>query len=268
LHYFASRHGFHAPGSDKDEREGLLTWPEGNARLTERLAEPLRQQLHTGMVALRVSEQKHAVEVDAWNVSARRIERWSAARVVLATPLFVAARLLELPPAALTDAAARLRYAPWLVANVQIDDALDDHPGAALSWDNVFYQGKSLGYVDAMHQGTMPYPGATVLSSYWSWGTQPARRQALLADSWAGTAQRVVHELSSTHPDLPAKVRRVDLMRYGHAMSVPVPGVRSSAALHALASASGRIRFAHGDLSAYSVFEEAYFHGLRAARNL
>jgi len=114
----------------------------------------------------------------------------------------------------------------------------------------------------------VPYPGATVLSSYWSWGTQPARRQALLADSWAGTAQRVVHELSSTHPDLPAKVRRVDLMRYGHAMSVPVPGVRSSAALHALASASGRIRFAHGDLSAYSVFEEAYFHGLRAARNL
>jgi hypothetical protein len=55
-------------------------------------------------------------------------------------------------------------------------------------------------------------------------------------------------------------------MRYGHAMSIPVPGVRSSAALHALAEPRGRVSFAHSDLSGYSVFEEALFHGVRAAR--
>ena len=63
-----------------------------------------------------------------------------------------------------------------------------------------------------------------------------------------------------------AKVKQVDLMRYGHAMSVPVPGVRSSAALGALASATGRVHFAHSDLAGYSIFEEAVFHGVRAAR--
>ena len=31
LHYFASRHGFHAPGEAvAEDREGVLTWPEGN----------------------------------------------------------------------------------------------------------------------------------------------------------------------------------------------------------------------------------------------
>jgi hypothetical protein len=54
-------------------------------------------------------------------------------------------------------------------------------------------------------------------------------------------------------------------MRYGHAMSVPVPGLRSSAALHALAEPQPRVHFAHTDLSAYSVFEEAVYHGVRAA---
>jgi len=61
-------------------------------------------------------------------------------------------------------------------------------------------------------------------------------------------------------------VRRVDLMRYGHAMSIPRPGVRSSAALKALAAPQRRVHFAHADLSAYSVFEEAFFHGMRAGR--
>ena len=38
-----------------------------------------------------------------------------------------------------------------------------------------------------------------------------------------------------------------------------------SGALHEV-DAGGRVAFAHADLSGYSVFEEAYFHGLRAAR--
>ena len=54
-------------------------------------------------------------------------------------------------------------------------------------------------------------------------------------------------------------------MRYGHAMSIPVPGLRGSAALQALAAPQRRVHYAHTDLSAYSVFEEAMYHGVRAA---
>jgi hypothetical protein len=70
---------------------------------------------------------------------------------------------------------------------------------------------------------------------------------------------------------LPAKLERIDLMRYGHAMSVPVPGVRASVAtgaLAALARPQDRLHFAHADLSGYSVFEEAFTRGTLAGKQV
>jgi len=275
LHYFASRHGFHAPGSDDgpagDDADGVLTWPEGNGWLAERLAAPLGERLLPGRVALRIREGRAEVEVDVWNAATGGAERWTAPRVVVATPLFVAARLLETPPPALLEAAGAMRYAPWLVANLQLDAALDDRPGAPPSWDNVPYGSAGLGYVDAMHQSTRSFPGPTVLTAYWALGGNSAaelagQRARLLNEDWRLWADRIVADLAAMHPDLPAKLRRVELMRYGHAMSIPAPGVRSSAALQALAVPQKRIQFAHADLSSYSVFEEALFHGTRAGR--
>ena len=274
LHYFASRHGFHAPGDGSDERDGVLTWPEGNAWLSRQLEKPLAERIHSGSVVLRVDEDRHEVRVDLWNERTQQIERWSAAQVVLATPLFVSARLLAQPGDALKQVVSTLRHAPWLVGNLQLRDALDDRPGAAPSWDNVQYEtgpaGAMLGYVDAMHQSTRPYPGPTVLTSYWALGGDDAaqlhaHRTRLLADPWQAWAHRIVDDLARAHPDLPEKLERIDLMRYGHAMSVPLPGLRGSAALRALALPQRRVHFAHSDLSAYSVFEEAMYHGARAA---
>jgi len=61
------------------------------------------------------------------------------------------------------------------------------------------------------------------------------------------------------------KVRHIDLVRHGHAMRIPVPGARADPALAALREARGRVLFAHADLAAYSVFEEAYTIGVQAA---
>jgi hypothetical protein len=110
-----------------------------------------------------------------------------------------------------------------------------------------------------------------VLTAYFAYGSADAealrgQRRRLLAEDWRTCASRVVAELATAHPDLAAKLQRIDLMRYGHAMSIPAPGVRSSAALAALAAPQRRVHFAHADLSSYSVFEEAFFHGTRAGR--
>jgi monoamine oxidase len=278
IHYFASRHGFHAPGLETAEREGLLTWPEGNAWLTRRLAAPLQERLHSGQVVLRIANVKHGVEVDAFNTATQTVERWQARRAIVALPIFVAARVVQDAPDFLRQAAAGTVYAPWLVANIHIKAPLFDRPGPAPSWDNVLYGTQGLGYVDAMHQSLQPVPGATVLTHYRALGGS-AGRQLLLEKPWTAWRDEILAELSVAHPDLPLKTTCIDLTRYGHAMAVPVPGNPGQKGLWAsqnvrgqLSNAEqklpihGRLSFAHSDWAGYSVFEEAFTLGHQAGR--
>jgi monoamine oxidase len=263
VHYFASRHGFHVPGDEKADRDGVFTWPEGNAWLVQRLAAPLLERLHSGRTVLRVTEQRHGVQVLAWDEKAAHVEAWTAEQVVLAVPLFIAARVLESPPQPLRDAAALLSYAPWLVANLHLAQPLLERTGAPPSWDNLIYGSSGLGYVDAMHQSLSPVPGATVLTAY---RAVPVReRPALLAADPAPWAERVLQDLATAHPDIRRRVQQIDLMRWGHAMALPLPGVHGHPALQALRQMRGRVRFAHGDLAGYSVFEEAFTAGCEVA---
>ena len=262
LHYFASRHGFHAPGDGEGDRDPVFTWPEGNAWLTDRLAAPLHGRIHTQRVVHRVQEQRHGVEVSAWNGSAA--ETWLAGTVVLAVPLFVAARLLVDAPQALRQAVLRTVHAPWLVANLQLDKPLVDRPGVAPAWDNVAYGTRGLGYVDAMHQSLNPVPGATVLTAYAN--VPVAERARLLGEPWQSWAGSLLADLASVHPDLPLRLQRIDLMRYGHAMAVPVPGLHDDPSRASLRGGKGRVRFAHADLAGYSVFEEAFIAGHEAGQ--
>ncbi len=292
LHYFASRHGFRAPqageggesagsigGSDfADRDQGVLTWPEGNAWLTQRLAAPLGERLHTGQLITRIETTRHGVEVDAFNTTTQTTERWLAERCIVALPLVIAARVVRSPPQALLQAASQLRYASWLVANVHLSAPLQDRLGAPPSWDNVIYpsaagQVTGLGYVDARHQSLNPLPGPTVLTHYRAFGIDPAQRQALFDLPWTHWRDTVLAELSVPHPDMANLATRIDVVRYGHAMAVPLPGVRSSAALATLTAIGKsatksvvpqRLHFAHSDLSGYSIFEEAFTHGHRA----
>lgn len=269
LHYFASRHGFHAPGDEEAGHEPVLTWPEGNAWLATRLAAPLGDRLHTGRTVLRVDETRHAVEVLAWDERQQRMEAWQASHVVLATPLFVAARLLSRAPAALAEVLRLQQHAPWLVAQLQLPAPLIERRGEApRAWDNVRFRGdpRALGYIDAMHQSLRPHAGPTVLTVYWTLPVQ--QRAALLSQPWSDWTAAVLADLAPVHPELRARVHRIELMRWGHGMSIPRPGLRGSAALRALGAASGRVRFAHADLSGYSVFEEACTWGTRVAGGL
>jgi phytoene dehydrogenase-like protein len=259
LHYFASRHGFHAPGDEAGEREPVLTWPEGNGWLSQRLATPLQDRLHTGCTVLRLNEARHGVELLAWNEAAGTAERWQARAAVLATPLFVARQLLGQVP-------LPQRHAPWLTANLLLREPLLARPGTPPAWDNVRHGSTALGYVDARHQSLDPTPAPPLLTAYLA--LPESRRGELLDKPWQAWAAEVMQELALTHPDLPAKVARADLCRFGHAMSIPTPGLRSSAALAALNEARGRVVFAHADLAGYSVFEEAYTAGVLAAGRL
>jgi monoamine oxidase len=262
LHYFASRHGFQAPG-EEGERDAVLTWPEGNAWLARRLAAPLGERLRTGRVVLRVAESRHGVEVDALDLASGALERWQAAHVVLALPAAVAARLLAAAPGPLRAAGAATRSAPWVVVNLQLEAPLADRPGAAPAWDNVLQDGLGLGYVDATHQRLDPRPGPTVLTWYHAPGE--AARGELLHRPWSHWRDLALADLAPAHPDLPRRLQRVAVARYGHAMAIPVPGAR--ARLAGLPLRGPRVSLAHADWAGYSVFEEAFTLGHRAGEH-
>ena len=294
LHYFASRHGFHVPGQTGDdaaERDGVLTWPDGNAWLTRHLAKPLGSRVHPARVVVRIANTRSGVEVDTLDTSSQTVERWLARRAVVALPLFVAARVVQDAPDFLRQAAQATVYAPWLVTNLQLAEPLADRPGAAPAWDNVLYGTASLGYVDAMHQSLRPVPGPTVLTHYRALGQGAggglaglaAVRQQLLDRPWTAWGDEILAELSAAHPDIAAKTRHMALTRYGHAMAIPVPRDLSQIGLQRLWNVRKQLSkaehypqrpvprwehlsFAHSDWAGYSVFEEAFALGHAAGQ--
>lgn len=294
LHYFASRHGFPAPGEAEDDAEPVFTWPEGNAWLTERLARPLGDRILSGEAVTRLEPGLHAVRIHAAPGAGGAARVWEARQAIVCTPVFIAQRLLagaSDAAAPLAAAARHLRHAPWLVSQLHLREPLLERVDTALAWDNVplapgataesaagtLAQGlrlpPGLGWVNAAHQSLQPVAqGPMVLTHYWALGSADpavtaARRAALRDAPWTDWAHAVLAELHAAHPDVNRQVDRIELHRRGHAMATPTPGTRSHPALAALARpAFGRLHFAHADLSGYSVFEEAYTHGLRAGQ--
>jgi hypothetical protein len=262
LHYFASRHGFAAPGDEGSDRDPVLTWPDGNAPLMQALRRPFADRVLTGRAVFRIDEGLQ--DVSAWAFAGAQIERWTAPHVIVATPLFIGAHILSAPPPALVAAAKAQRHAPWMVANLRLDDLPVDRLGAPLSWDNVIHGSPSLGYVDAQQQSLARVVGERLLTAYWAFPDTDRKR--LLQLSWQDATQLILDDLRVVHPDLSEHLLQVDIVRHGHAMAIPTPGLRSSAALAAVPESAARVSFAHADLSAYSVFEEAFARGDAARR--
>ncbi len=182
----------------------------------------------------------------------------------MALPAFIAARVVVNAPDPLKALAQRIRHAPWLVVNLHLKAPPRDRPhgGMPLAWDNVLHgSGDALGYVVATHQSLNPAPGPTVLSWYLAPGE--AARAEVLRQPWTHWRDRAIDELAAAHPHIEQQITQVQVARYGHAMPIPVPGLLSG--LPAPPD-SARLKFAHGDWSGYSIFEEAFTRGHAAGR--
>ncbi|MBY0490476.1 MAG: FAD-dependent oxidoreductase [Gemmatimonadaceae bacterium] len=254
VHYFAAR--------EADE-QGPLTWPEGN--------DWIAQQLTRRVVARRAADDGARLLTNAPALRlARRGSRWvvdtptvrlDAEVVIWSAPLFVLPRVapdITVPVA--------LEYAPWVVANLVLD-RLPAQRGSPLAWDNVLYDSPSLGYVNAAHQ----HLGAESLPTVWTWYhavvDRPATeaRRWLQARPWSDWRDQIVADLARAHPDIASCVARIDVMRWGHAMARPTPGLLSRTEALARWQPAPGLLVAHADLSGFSLFEEAQWHGVRAA---
>lgn len=266
LHYFAARKGraHNATASD------VLTWPEGNNFLVEQLRQQASGTISTGMVAYQLHETTTGLEVLAYDVAARQTVRVEARQVLLATPHFITQRLLAGLAGAPVSELAPYR-APWVVANLTVE-GLPQGPGQPLCWDNVRYGSSSVGYVNANHQNlSVQSETPKVITLYWPLGDEDpdaARTRAYRTtyDEWL---QRILAELEIMHPGVTPHVRRADVWVWGHGMVAPTPGYLWGPGRVAAAQPwRNKLFFAHTDLSGISIFEEGFYQGLRAAREM
>jgi len=260
LHYFAGR--IDAPGGEPAE---FLTWPEGNGRLVAHLAKQAGPRLRTGALVYDVAPRPGVVDVLYHDALRNQAVRLRAGHVVFALPRFLAGYLIapwrEKPPAFTNETV----YGSWLVANLTLRDRPTSR-GFPMAWDNVLYDSAALGYVVATHQ-TGQDRGATVWTYYRPVLDDDARRgrARLLATRWDDAVEEILRDLERAHHGLRDLVERVDLYLWGHAMVRPRPGTLWNPALGAAAAPLGRVHFAHTDLSAMALFEEAHYWGVRSA---
>lgn len=249
IHYFSSR---------EPEEKGPLTWPEGNGWITRRLLERVGPNIRTGQMVHGAMPTRRGVSVFSGDTE------YQAEFLIFAAPTFLAPYVFEDFP--------RFRdfvYSPWLTANLTLE-RYPDSRGAEPSWDTVFLDSPTLGYVDAMHQSLRTHIDRTVWTFYWALveGSPAQNRQLLLQKDWAYWKKAILDDLERVHHDIRQCVSRIDVMRMGHAMIRPAVGSIFSEERRYTRRFHERVLFANSDLSGISIFEEAQYHGVEAAERV
>jgi protoporphyrinogen oxidase len=259
LHYFAARK------LETPELEGshFLVWPEGNGRLVRALADSSDARRTTSALVLRIEPRpRGGVEVDWLDADRGIVSRLEARAVVVATPAFVARRIL---PPDLARSLPTRASSPWLVANLHVNRPRS--PDQA--WDSVLFDAAGLGYVDASHQLTPPR-SETVLTYFRAYGGPDPRaaRAELLAAPWENLAWDVMEDLRAAHPDLRDQTTRLDVTIWGHAMPRPEPGFLGPSPFEPSTElGDAPVVWGHADAAGIALFEEAQAAGLRAAES-
>lgn len=265
IHYFAARRGLAANA----ERGQELTWPQGNAWLTEQLAKPQLRAIQTNALVHQINLERHQASIDVLNLNTQQTTRWLADQVIYASPMHTLPYVLR-NQSDLIQAAKNVQHAPWLVANITIQQPALLDSNYPLAWDNVIYDSSALGYVVANHQDVQRYHQQAVLSYYQSFGelSNQQARHLLLEKPWQFFAKNIIQDLQKAHPAIEQQIESIDIWRWGHAMTYPQVGFLKNAERLMLNQTQNRFHIAHTDAAGISIFEEAFAQGVNAAQSV
>lgn len=266
VHYFASRNG-QATNAPSD---AVLTWPEGNYWLVKELKRSVESHVVNHALVYEVQRTASSVTCTYFDAASNTSKQVRARTVILCTPQFINQRILKVDDNRNVDF-SRFEYAPWMVANIVTSHPLNGQKGEPLCWDNVIYGSNALGYVNASHQ-QLSRPGNLKTITYYkpllNADLAATRRQthSKTIQEWH---QEIISDLSIPHPDISRHIEEINVWLWGHGMIRPsVNFIWNQNRLQAQKSIDNRIFFAHSDLSGISIFEEAFYQGHRAAKEV
>lgn len=260
LFYFCSR-----VRKSGDESQPFITFSEGNGRFVRHLAERVSDHIKTSHAVVSIVPTDAGADVIC--LADGELRGFRARKVIYASPVFTAPFVIRgFGDNGLFNASAFFSNS-WFVANLHLRDR--PHPrfkrDFPLAWDNVIYESPSLGYVNATHQKGIDH-GAAIWTYYYPMCHEENGRTKLLNYEWRELADVCMTDIARAHPEIYDLTERVDIMRWGHAMISPTPGFIWGSDRQKALKPYRNIHFAHTDLSGIALFEEAFYHGLRAAK--
>ncbi len=259
MFYFCSR-----VRKSGEESQPFITFPEGNGKYVKHFRDSLEGKTLENHAVVQIIPNENGVDVIS--LSGNEVHGIHAKKVIFAAPMFLTNYMIRGFAENPTFDAKEFQHNAWFVANLTLKNRpktsfARDFP---LAWDNVIYESSSLGYVNATHQKGMDY-GQTVFTYYFPM-CEESGRQKLFELDWKELADIALTDLSRPHANIRELVTRLDIMRWGHAMISPRPNFMKTGILEKAQKPFRNIHFAHSDLSGMALFEEAFFHGMRAAR--
>jgi glycine/D-amino acid oxidase-like deaminating enzyme len=262
LFYFCSR-----VRKSGEESQPFITFPEGNGRFVNFLHDKIKERVRLNAIVLELVPNEKGVDVIYLRDGEIRGIR--AKKVIYASPIFTSKYVIrdfkQKPPPFIQQ----FEHNAWFVANLFLKDRPKnrfprDFP---LSWDNVLYESPSLGYVNSTHQKGLDH-GPAVFTYYYPMCGEDNGREKLLSLNHRDLTDIILSDLSRAHTNIRELTERIDVMRWGHAMISPRTGFVSSSARDEAQKPFRNIHFAHSDLSGIALFEEAFYHGVRAAKEV
>jgi hypothetical protein len=261
IHYFASRRGQVQGGSHED----ILTWPEGNQFLIQKLITGFGEKIQLSELVFSMTIGDKKTFIETWQEKNNSVVQYEAESIICCLPRYVIKRLM---PEIIVQDGYLPEYTPWMVANLTVKGEPATISGESLCWDNVLFNSESLGYVNACHQQIRVYNNKNVLTYYIPLvNSSPQEARKLISskthEDWC---KEIMQDLEYAHPEISRIVENVEIWLWGHGMARPKPGFYvDTKRRKARESYKQRIFFAHSDLSGISIFEEAFYHGNRAA---
>ncbi|MFN0278825.1 MAG: flavin monoamine oxidase family protein [Pyrinomonadaceae bacterium] len=262
LYYFCSR-----VRKSGDESQPFITAPEGNGQFVRHLFEKVKDNVRKSQMVVSVVPTDKGVDVIC--LGGGEIRGIHCDKVIFASPMFTAPFIIRGFRDDMSFAAGEFQHNAWFVANLFLKDRpklrfAKDFP---IAWDNVLYESPSLGYVTATYQKGIDY-GPTILTYYYPMCGEENGRTKLFNYEWRDLADVCLTDLARAHPDIYDLTERIDIMRWGHAMISPRPNFIWSGVRDKAMKPYRNIHFAHTDLSGIALFEEAFYHGLRAVEEI
>lgn len=266
LHYFCSRRAKAANA----ESAAVLTWPEGNAFLVDKLYQACKQNIRTNRLITSVSIVNNKTEVVCYNTQTEQCIKYICEQLILSTPQYINQYLLAEELSANRNKKELFEYSPWMVANITVSE-LPEYKGEPLSWDNVLLQSKSLGYVNACHQHLNKEHNGYVLTYYLPLTGLPVKEARKMAreKTHADWCKDIIADLRQAHEKIEDYITGIDIKVWGHGMIKPKPGSLFAAEKeHYLKPIQDQVFFAHTDLAGISIFEEGFAQGTNVAKQI